>query len=207
MTQEQITSDTELLGVNLATKTMGKDLLGFIIQELKVLPKSWQQLGEHEQTEVLDRAKERVENLIATAIGIIFANGCVSVIADIEGVAIKDHIKVSLKVSRTNSSESMQELFSAHNQPCRIVLATAMNYTAGMHEVKGQADQGELALDDGDELIGEAITFVRQSNKTSISALQRHLRIGYNRAARIIEAMEKIQVVSGMAPNGSREVL
>ena len=58
-----------------------------------------------------------------------------------------------------------------------------------------------------DELYDEAVAFVAQSRRASISAVQRRLRVGYNRAARIIETMEEAGVVSPMATNGNREVL
>ena len=58
-----------------------------------------------------------------------------------------------------------------------------------------------------DELYDEAVSFVTQSRRASISAVQRRLRVGYNRAARLIEKMEQQGVVSPMASNGNREVL
>ena len=61
--------------------------------------------------------------------------------------------------------------------------------------------------DENDELYDEAVAFVIESRRASISAVQRKLRIGYNRAARIIEAMEMAGLVSEMSSNGSREVL
>ena len=61
---------------------------------------------------------------------------------------------------------------------------------------------------DSDEpLYQEAVTFVQDSGRASISAVQRKLRIGYNRAARLIEQMEEAGVVSAMNSNGTREVL
>jgi S-DNA-T family DNA segregation ATPase FtsK/SpoIIIE len=72
---------------------------------------------------------------------------------------------------------------------------------------------GELqagAAEDGDEndsLYDEAVHYVTQSRRASISSVQRKLRIGYNRAARLIEAMEASGVVSEMGSNGQREVL
>ena len=58
-----------------------------------------------------------------------------------------------------------------------------------------------------DELYDEAVQFVIESRRASISSVQRKLRIGYNRAARLIEAMEAAGVVTPMNSNGSREVL
>ncbi len=68
---------------------------------------------------------------------------------------------------------------------------------------------GEDAEQDGesDELYDEAVAFVAQSRRASISAVQRRLRVGYNRAARLIETMEAAGIVSPMATNGNREVL
>ena len=58
-----------------------------------------------------------------------------------------------------------------------------------------------------DALYDEAVAFVLDSRRASISSVQRKLRIGYNRAARLVEAMEDAGLVSAMNSNGSREVL
>jgi S-DNA-T family DNA segregation ATPase FtsK/SpoIIIE len=61
--------------------------------------------------------------------------------------------------------------------------------------------------EESDPLYDEAVAFVIESRKASISSVQRKLRVGYNRAARLIEQMESSGVVSPMNSNGSREVL
>jgi S-DNA-T family DNA segregation ATPase FtsK/SpoIIIE len=60
---------------------------------------------------------------------------------------------------------------------------------------------------ESDPLYDEAVRFVTESRRASISAVQRKLKIGYNRAARMIEAMEMAGVVTSMNTNGSREVI
>ena len=65
----------------------------------------------------------------------------------------------------------------------------------------------ESSSEDADDLYDEAVNFVLESRRASISAVQRKLRIGYNRAARLIESMEEAGLVSEMSSNGSREVL
>ncbi len=69
----------------------------------------------------------------------------------------------------------------------------------------GGGEGGEGSEDDA--LYDEAVRFVCESRRASISAVQRKLRIGYNRAARLIESMEAAGVVTEMSSNGSREVL
>ncbi len=66
------------------------------------------------------------------------------------------------------------------------------------------SDSGD---DEDDALYDEAVAFVTETRKASISSVQRRLRIGYNRAARMIETMEATGVVSPMGTNGQREVL
>ncbi|GEN28237.1 hypothetical protein HVA01_18830 [Halovibrio variabilis] len=58
-----------------------------------------------------------------------------------------------------------------------------------------------------DALYDEAVQFVTETRKASISAVQRRFKIGYNRAARLVEAMEGAGVVTSMGTNGAREVL
>ncbi|MDR1423519.1 MAG: DNA translocase FtsK [Azoarcus sp.] len=73
-------------------------------------------------------------------------------------------------------------------------------------------DSDELGLDgdsdgEADELYDKAVETVVKTRRPSISLVQRHLRIGYNRAARLIEQMERSGVVSPLGANGNREVL
>jgi S-DNA-T family DNA segregation ATPase FtsK/SpoIIIE len=80
---------------------------------------------------------------------------------------------------------------------------TGGSFTAGidMHGEKSDAS-GE-----SDGLYDEAVAIVLKHRRASISLVQRHLRIGYNRAARLLEAMEQAGVVSPMQSNGNRDIL
>ena len=69
------------------------------------------------------------------------------------------------------------------------------------------SEGGDDANSESDALYDEAVYYVTQSRRASISSVQRKLRIGYNRAARLIETMEAAGVVTEMGTNGSREVL
>ncbi|PSB92004.1 DNA translocase FtsK [Candidatus Pandoraea novymonadis] len=89
------------------------------------------------------------------------------------------------------------------------------NYVEGVLE--GSSLYGEDGVDidgragdgggESDPLYDQAVAVVLKQRRASISLVQRHLRIGYNRAARLLEQMEKSGIVSAMASNGNREIL
>ncbi|MEX3583207.1 MAG: DNA translocase FtsK 4TM domain-containing protein [Burkholderia sp.] len=66
---------------------------------------------------------------------------------------------------------------------------------------------GEGHGDESDTLYDQAVEVVIKNRRASISLVQRHLRIGYNRAARLLEQMEQSGLVSAMSSNGNREIL
>ena len=73
----------------------------------------------------------------------------------------------------------------------------------GRDGLDADADAG----DEADPLYDQAVEVVLETRRPSISLVQRHLRIGYNRAARLIEQMERSGLVSPMGANGNREVI
>ncbi|MEQ1686565.1 MAG: DNA translocase FtsK 4TM domain-containing protein [Burkholderiaceae bacterium] len=66
---------------------------------------------------------------------------------------------------------------------------------------------GVMGGGEGDAMYDQAVAIVLQHKRASISLVQRHLRIGYNRAARLLEQMEKSGLVSSMSTNGNRDIL
>ncbi len=85
------------------------------------------------------------------------------------------------------------------------------NYIEGILTSMDEPAEGEYDGGGGDAeadaLYDQAVEIVLKTRRPSISLVQRHLRIGYNRAARLIEAMEKAGLVSPMQSNGNREVI
>ena len=88
------------------------------------------------------------------------------------------------------------------------------DYVEGVLTGGGIEDEGEGSGDgeaggdaEADPLYDQAVDIVLKNKRASISLVQRHLRIGYNRSARLIEAMEKAGLVSAMDGRGGREVI
>jgi DNA segregation ATPase FtsK/SpoIIIE, S-DNA-T family len=89
------------------------------------------------------------------------------------------------------------------------------NYIEGMLEGGVLDGDGEISTADmpgggggeSDALYDQAVAVVLQHRRASISLVQRHLRIGYNRAARLLEQMEKSGLVTAMSSNGNRDII
>ncbi len=96
----------------------------------------------------------------------------------------------------------MVEYLKEHGQP---------NYIDGVLEggtVEGSGEGGSIDGEgEKDPMYDQAVEVVLKHRKASISLVQRHLKIGYNRAARMLEDMENAGVVSAMGTNGQREIM
>jgi len=95
-----------------------------------------------------------------------------------------------------------------HSSPVYLdeVLDGPSSPIPGLPGEDGAGEGGEGADAEQDPLYDEAVRIVTESRKASISGVQRRLKIGYNRAARMIEAMEAAGLVGPLNTNGSREV-
>lgn len=96
--------------------------------------------------------------------------------------------------------------WKARGEPVYIDQITDAASTSSI-AVPGYSSDDDGGDPESDALYDEAVDYVLSSRRASISSVQRKLRVGYNRAARLIEAMEAAGVVSEMNSNGSREVL
>jgi S-DNA-T family DNA segregation ATPase FtsK/SpoIIIE len=80
-----------------------------------------------------------------------------------------------------------------------------------LNSLEESSEEGGAAGDsldaEADPLYDQAVEIVLKNRRASISLVQRHLRIGYNRAARLVEQMEAAGIVSAMQSNGNREVI
>ncbi|MFM8454364.1 MAG: DNA translocase FtsK 4TM domain-containing protein, partial [Gammaproteobacteria bacterium] len=98
--------------------------------------------------------------------------------------------------------------FVSDEEVQRVVAALkAQGSPAYIEAVCSPSLDGADALEPEDALYQEALAIVLESRKASASYLQRRLKIGYNRAARLIEALEERNIVSTVQSNGNREVL
>lgn len=211
---DEIAEEQPTTVVSLAAETLGRDLLQALLQEVRVLPDVWPKLTEKKQADVIDRLRSTVERTVKYAVKLISAGERPAIGGILESVAIKEGIKATFKVSQFDPLR--HDLIDRAGKV--LVVADAEEYLQGMDTVAPDPDQSALALDEGDDddadgtgaqdpLYIEAVSHVIDTRQVSISGLQRYLKIGYNRAARIVEELEAAGVVTAPNSNGEREVL
>lgn len=129
---------------------------------------------------------------------------------EIKRLAFLDLLKNESEQTAENAAEQFDADFALMTGELTRFLPQFIAALGG--EVIDLAEQGGGApaapSDDGDDdaMYQQAIAVVKSANRASISLVQRHLRIGYNRAARLIERMESDGIVSKMSANSTRAV-
>jgi len=111
--------------------------------------------------------------------------------------------------------DPVQEIFVSDEEVHRVVAYLKSqgepDYIEGVLEGGTVDSDGDLSGEGGDgekdPMYDQAVEVVLKNRKASISLVQRHLKIGYNRAARLVEDMEKAGLVSAMSGAGQREIL
>lgn len=132
--------------LSMTAEDCGLKVLQVCLQEMKLMPDVWPKLSESKQNAVIDRLRATVANAITMAVHTIASDGRTTVLADLEGVAIKDEIKATFLVSRNNAADALQGLYDSHKKACLLVVTTPEVYKQGMDDVKGEADQRSMDL-------------------------------------------------------------
>lgn len=210
----------------LAHELMVHDLVEAALFELRNIKMPFLRLGEDDQQEVIDRISEKASDVVRSAVSIIAARGATTIELTMKEVKF-DAKKLTATGIIDAKAPNRKELIDSAGHLCLLVMAPD-DYHEGTDFVKPERDQHELPLsvseivsgmglerqreeddlpDGPDPLYQEALSFVRSTRRASVSAIQRHLKIGYNRATRIIEQMEAEGVVTPIDSNGGREVI
>lgn len=208
---EPVEADAELVEITKAT--MAGDLIAATLDELKAAPTVWQKMSEAQQQEAIYRITNRVTHNIEQAVMMIAAEARPSIRAKLAAVTIKDDLKATVLLSRHHPDR--HEFIDSAGQEILIVLLNTEQFTGGADDIKADPDQpalplppeGELSEEGDDPLLAEAVQHVTNEGKCSISFVQRILKIGYNRAVRLVELMEEKGVVSAADSSGHRRVL
>lgn len=197
----------------IAQATMLGDLMHVVLDCAKALPKPWQQLSEHEQDTWLRSIDKQCKSAIAQCVTLVAGGNHIAMPATLDSVTFKGGVKASLTIDK--HSQNRIDLADAAGKIVQLVIFDPAELTGEKGKPAATKDQKSLPLDDkknteaisDDELVKQATHFVRTTRKCTISAIQREFKIGYNRAARTLEKLEALKVVSPADAQGARAVL
>ena len=114
--------------------------------------------------------------------------------------------KVDVMFDLIQNHNQQQPQMEYEEEPQNIQFSVREKEVEQEEDSRIVVSEGE-ASDDDDDLYNDAVKIVLESEKASISYLQRRLKIGYNRAARMIEKMEEMGIVTAIQKNGTRNVI
>ena len=172
-------------------------------------------LKENQEGKLIDELNDAVKELISAAVVVIAAAGTSAITCTMKSFMGTGK---GMRVVLDTDAEDPQRHKITDNVNHRVLMIlTPDEYYGALDSNKPQKDQADLPLEGSgesdevpegeDSLYGDAVNFVIKSRRASISAVQRELKIGYNRAARLIETMELNGIVTPMNTNGAREVV
>lgn len=214
----------------LAHELLVHDLVEAAMFELKNIHAPYGKLNQGSQQEVIDRITEKAKDAASNAVQIIASRGTITIPCKMKQIQVTE--KTLTVTSLVDAKDPARHgLTDSAGHLCLLVLAPD-DYDEGLDFIQPDRDQHEMPLhaseltanlfdnkptgpdeagytsDSGtDPLYAEAAAFVVETRRATISAIQRKLGIGFNRAAVLMDALEREGVVSPMDHTGAREVL
>lgn len=210
---DEITLDKEENAV--ASQFLLGELIKAATKQMKELAVTWGGMSQAEQEKVLANVQADCEMAVRKAVTCIATGNRVNFRAEVKSVQFLEKSEVKAQLIMFNAPEA-HALADTAGRTVMVVIEDGSQYLEVGDALEGEPDQYSLldgtSQDDvaeqaNDELYQQAVSLVVKSRSASISSVQRHLRIGYNRAARLIEQMEQQGVVSAMESDGNRTVL
>lgn len=128
--------------VTLTAETLGRDILAALIEEIKRIPSSWEQLKSHDQQMAIERLAQRTRLVITEGLYLLFRGHYPACEATLEGIAIKKGLRVSLKIAK--GARNWHEVVEAEGSQVLLVMADPAQFVERMDEIKAQADQKDL---------------------------------------------------------------
>lgn len=201
--------------LEIARSTMLGDLMHTMLDIVKPMQKPWQQMSQDEQDWWLESLEKQCTSAIEQCVTLLASDGHVAMPATLKRVVFKGAVEATLVIEK--QAQNRIDLADAAGTTVQLVIWDTESHMGDGNKPKAEANQRPLDLDgddaesertdDDDAYLQLAIEFVRTTRKCTISAIQRNFAIGYNRAARLVEKLEALNVLSPMNEEGKRVVL
>lgn len=130
--------------MNMTADSIGRDLLGTLVQEIKLLPEPWAKTPKAKQDDVIERLRKSVETGVRMAVHLLASERRATISANVDQVTIKDGIKAVLTLGKNDPNR--HALCDAQGLPVLIIVANPADHTGGMDEIKGESDQRAMNL-------------------------------------------------------------
>src|ERR1700692_5010062 len=141
--------------VDMASDTVAGDLLGALLQEIKLLPDIWPKIGQGEQDEIIERLRKRVTDNVRTAVGLIASEQRITVVADLKKIVFGDKTEAVFVIA--DRDPARLDLAECRGQACLIVVTNAGAHMGGLDYVRSDPDQRDLpGVDSGSQVIEQA---------------------------------------------------
>ncbi len=190
-----------------AKETVVASLVEAVINELGTHDKAYKDLKEAGQKRAIKSVKNAAEKVVEKALDIMAAEQRESVMANVKMVAFDTGVKINLLApAEQDYMYKLAQHKKNGGRVCVIMLEPAAYSENNDGEPEPEKDQKSL-IEEPDKLLEDAKKLIISKQQATASMVQRELKVGYNRAVKMVEDLEKAGVVSAMKPNGSREVL
>jgi S-DNA-T family DNA segregation ATPase FtsK/SpoIIIE len=213
----------------LAHELLVHDLVNAGLFELKNIHSPYGKLNEGQQQEVIERLTQAANEAAHNAIAIISSRNISTIEMTMKEVKFNSK-QLTLTSIVDAKNPNRHDLIDSAGHLCLLVMVPN-DYDEGLDFIQPDRDQKDLPLHSSeltgnlfeqptgpdepeyvpasaiDELYGAAVEFVVTSQRATVSSVQRELKISYNRAAALIDALEQEGVVSAMDHTGDRVVL
>ena len=135
------TKTNEALQVKTSERVAG-DLIIALLTELKLMPDRWIRIDEHEQSEIIDRLRKRVNANVREAVRLIASDERISVVGELESVRFKQGVQAVLQIA--NRDPGRLDLADSIGKMCLIVVADAGKNLGGVDDTKPDSNQPDL---------------------------------------------------------------
>lgn len=165
---EATTAKADTHVATIFAETLGHDLMAAILGELRTMPDHWLRMNEENQQKAIARLRDKVRTMVTETAQILMRGEFPAVAATIDGINIKDGVKITLAMEATQNGR--HALYDAAGKKVLVVLSDSERWLERMDEIKAKADQLQLFDEDYDPSVDQP-GYRRDQDRTAPAGL------------------------------------